>query len=117
MFYSIFWAIGSLAGSIAIYVSERADPLNWRGPLWAQLVMLGLFLPGLILSPESPWFHLRKGDEVKAKRAMQSLYGSVPSYDVDYEYAQISLTLAKEKQAEHGVSSKDWLECFRGTNL
>ena len=120
--YSFFWGIGILVGSIALYVSEQIDPLKWKGPFYAQFVLLGLFLPGLILSPETPWFLARKGDRTKAEQSLRFLYGNVPSYDTEKEYDAIAAAIEAEKAQVLDFPSQqpEWrlyLDCFLGVNL
>jgi MFS family permease len=120
--YSFFWGIGILVGSIALYVSAQVDPMNWKGAFYAQFVLLGLFLPALVLAPETPWFLARRGNRAKAEKSMRFLYGNVPSYDIAREYADIVTTIEAEKAKSTQSASKqsEWrlyLDCFRGTHL
>jgi hypothetical protein len=77
--YSLFWSFGIVSIGVGLYVTHHADPLDWRRICHAQFVFLGLFLPGLVLLPEGPWWLARKGREEQAKKAMRRLYGSVRS--------------------------------------
>ena len=77
--YRFFWGLGILVNSIALFVCEQIDLFDWKGAFYARSVLLGLFLPALFLSPETPWFLARKESKVQAERVMRFLYGNVPS--------------------------------------
>lgn len=49
-----------------------------------------LFVLMLPFVPESPIYHIRKGNEEKAKKCLVRLYGTAPDYDVVSEVCYTS---------------------------
>lgn len=117
--YVLFWSLGIVSASIGLYVGDMIDPLNWRLALYGQLVFLVCFVPGLILSPESPWWSARQGRKESALMAMRKLYSTVSSYDVDIEYEVLRVAIESEKRAADSTESvwRSYIDCFRGRNL
>ena len=68
----------------------------------------------MLFLPESPWFYALKGNDVKAKKALQRIYGSVAGYNVEQEYETIKAEIAAERALSKGASV---FEIFRGSNL
>lgn len=117
--YVLFWSLGIVSGSIGLYVGDLVDPLNWRLALYGQFVFLAFFIPGLIFSPESPWWLARQERKDSALQAMRRLYSTVPSYDVEIEYDVIRAAIEAEKafSATLDTTWRSYIDCFRGPNL
>jgi hypothetical protein len=63
-------------------------------------------------------FYAKRQDSVKAKAVLKKLYGSCPSYDVDAEYDEM-INSFKLDESENNTDPmiKQYLDCFRGSNL
>lgn len=73
--------------------------------------------------PVSAYYANRDQDE-KGKKTLRRVYGNVPGYDVEVEYAIIKNTLLEEKQRNKENEMKGlrniihmYMECFRRENL
>lgn len=92
-------------------------PYDFRLAFYSQFVFLGMWLPILILLPESPVWLYKRGNHEKAKRARARLIGNVEGFDVEHEYAVFAQDIDRSValSAAHGRFSM--LNCFKGTNL
>lgn len=105
-----FIAVGVNRGSI-----QRADQWAYRIPFAVQWAWPLPILIGILLAPESPWWHVRRGNLQGAKRALQRLTSSNDSnFDPDETIAMIQHTNELEKALASGTRYTD---CFKGTNL
>jgi MFS family permease len=116
--YVFFWAVGILAGGIALYIAEEINPDDYRLSFYGQFVFAAPFIVALVFVPESQWWYARKGKEAQAKNAMRRLYGNVESYDVEVEYAMMMKTINDERAtlaiATGGQPEwKLYLDCFK----
>jgi SP family general alpha glucoside:H+ symporter-like MFS transporter len=137
LLYAIMFAVGGLLGTVMLNEVANYAPLNYKIAFYTEYGVLAIFLPGVILAPESPskspchpllthivsrwWLPVwaaRRGNESKAKTSMRWLYGTESSYDVDTEYQKLLLVVEMERQEEAKAGGwRQYLECFKGTNL
>ena len=61
-------------------------------------------------------YHARRGNDDKAKRCLERLYGSESTYDVEREYEAIAKVIDEERRAHGVVWWKEYRDCFTGTN-
>ena len=80
--------------------------------LWAPI---GFIILCWIWIPESPWFHVRRGNNEKAMKSLKSLFGGVKGYDFEEELAIIQNTVAHER--EMLIHAPTYMDCLRGLNL
>ncbi|KZO96263.1 maltose permease [Calocera viscosa TUFC12733] len=85
----------------------------YKIPLAIQWVFPVLILLGLPFIPESPWYFVRKEDDVKAKRSLQRLIGNTGA-DLDLHLAQIKETIELEERL---AGQAKWIDLFKGTDL
>lgn len=72
-------------------------------------------LAGVLLAPESPWWHVRHGDKIAAKKSLLRLTSrSQPDFNPDETIAMIDHTNELEKTMKEGVTYAD---CFKGVDL
>lgn len=96
--YQLFIAGGQLIGAIATQIQIKTDPTAWRPLMASELVMTGvsvaawqwtdgarlssqIFALMLPFVPESPIYHIKRGNAEKAKKCLTRLYGTAPGYD------------------------------------
>lgn len=115
-FINLCWVIGQF---VAIGVNRgsisRDDQWAWRIPFGVQWAWPLPILLGCLFAPESPWWHVRRGNLQGARRALQRLTSPHdPTFNIDDTIAMIQHTNELEKSISRGTSYKD---CFRGANL
>ncbi|CAK7221098.1 hypothetical protein SBRCBS47491_004412 [Sporothrix bragantina] len=110
--YSFFIALGQLAGNVGLYIIQK-HKLNWRNALYSELVFLGLFLPAVVLAPESPYYYANRGDHANAKRMLQRIHGRVPGYDVEREYAVMAAEVAHNARIAQQSAALSWTAVLR----
>lgn len=71
---------------------------------------------GVFLAPESPWWHVRRGDTSGARTALLRLTSpdKDPNFNADETIAMIQHTNELEKSIAEGTS---WMYLFKGTDL
>lgn len=110
--YSFFIALGQLAGNVGLYIIQKHN-INWRNALYSELVFLGLFLPVVVLAPESPYYYANRFDHENAKRMLQRINGRVPGYDVDREYAVMAAEVAHNARISQQSAALSWTSVLR----
>jgi SP family general alpha glucoside:H+ symporter-like MFS transporter len=95
---------------------QRPDQWAYRIPfaiqwIWPVPIMIGVFL-----APESPWWHVRRGDTTGARTALLRLTSPEkdPNFNADETIAMIQHTNELEKSMTEGTS---WMDLFKGTDL
>jgi len=75
--YNTLWFLGSIVATVAVYATHLnlADKgeLDWRLPLWLQMLCPGIVLAGIMFCPESPRWLIAKG-RVEQARAILTKY-------------------------------------------
>ncbi|KAJ1558617.1 hypothetical protein HK096_008938 [Nowakowskiella sp. JEL0078] len=100
-FYNTFWFIGAtVAASVALSVSGAAGDLKWRLPLYFQCIPSVIIAIFIWFLPESPRWLISKGrdDEALAILARYHADGDKDAEAVQFQYKEISTTLALEKK-------------------
>jgi MFS family permease len=115
--FAFFFALGQVASAIALEVLEQTAPWEFRRAFYSEFAIFGVWLPILILLPESPAWYYKKGKHEAAKKSLRRLIGNVPDYDWDREYAVMAQEIDDshvlvEKSSQYGL-----VACFKGTNL
>jgi len=81
--------------------------------IWPLPIMIGV-----LFAPESPWFHVRKGNVQEAKRSLARLTSSQNAeragFSIDNTVAMMIHTNELEKQ---GSSEASYKQCFKGIDL
>lgn len=95
----------------------QTDPFGFRKAFYSQFAFLAIWLPILILLPESPVYLYKKGNHEKAKRARRRLIGNVDGYDWDHEYAVFAQGIESSLASAAQASRYSMLACLKGTNL
>jgi SP family general alpha glucoside:H+ symporter-like MFS transporter len=76
--------------------------------IWPLPIMIGVFF-----APESPWWHVRRGNREAARIALLRLTSpkSDPNFNPDDTIAMIEYTNELEKSMAEGTR---WVDCFKG---
>jgi SP family general alpha glucoside:H+ symporter-like MFS transporter len=114
-YINMCWVMGQfIAAGVNRGSFQRMDQWSYRIPFAVQWAWPLPILIGILFAPESPWWHVRRGDIVRAKRALQRLTSPQDaSFDADATIAMIQHTNELEKSLSAGTS---YLDCFRGVN-
>lgn len=111
------WGLGQVIGiGVIKSMLPRQDEWSYRIPYALQWMWpLPLFI-GVWLAPESPWWLVRKGKVVEAKRALLRLTSldRETDFDADETIAMMVHTTALEEKITSGAS---YLDCFKGADL
>ncbi|KAB5542841.1 general substrate transporter [Coniochaeta sp. 2T2.1] len=115
-FINMCWVIGQFfAAAVNKGSVQRTDEWAYRIPFGVQWVWPVPILLGLIFAPESPWWYVRHGDKVAAKKSLLRLTSrNQPGFNADETIAMIEHTNELEKSLKEGVTFRD---CFRGVDL
>ncbi|KAL4748205.1 hypothetical protein BDW72DRAFT_214972 [Aspergillus terricola var. indicus] len=114
-YINMCWVMGQfIAAGVNRGSFQRMDQWSYRIPFAVQWAWPLPILIGILFAPESPWWHVRRGDITRAKRALQRLTSPQDaSFDADATIAMIQHTNELEKSLSAGTS---YLDCFRGVN-
>ncbi|EJU05890.1 general substrate transporter [Dacryopinax primogenitus] len=100
--YNTLWYMGSIIATCAVFGAHRnlADrgELDWRLPLWLQMLCPGIVLLGIFFCPESPRWLIGKGrvEEARALLVKYHANGEENHPLVELEMQEMSEALAKE---------------------
>ncbi|RGP63228.1 mfs sp general alpha glucoside:h+ symporter [Fusarium longipes] len=115
-FINMCWVIGQFfAAAVNKGSVGRGDEWAYRIPFGVQWVWPVPILAGVIFAPESPWWHVRKGNRAAAKKSLLRLTSpQQPNFNADETIAMIEHTNEMEKNLKEGTSYRD---CFKGVDL
>ncbi|KAM0433624.1 hypothetical protein ACHAQK_009242 [Fusarium lateritium] len=115
-FINMCWVIGQFfAAAVNKGSVGRNDEWAYRIPFGVQWVWPVPILAGVIFAPESPWWHVRKGNRAAAKKSLLRLTSPrQPNFNADETIAMIEHTNEMEKNLKEGTSYRD---CFKGVDL
>lgn len=110
------WVIGQFFAAVVNRSSvNRDDSGAYRIPFAIQWLWPLLILPGVLLAPESPWWHVRHGSKEKANHSLMRLTSRKQAdFNPDETIAMIEHTNELEKNMQEGVTYRD---CFKGVDL
>jgi len=107
------WAItiGLLLAAVLSQVcNARPNHSAYQIPIAIQFIWSLILTAGLFYLPESPRWLLRRGDDVKAAKALQRLTGVAADHpEVLQEIEDIKLSLRVEQE----LGSSSWADCFK----
>lgn len=94
----------------------REDQWAYRIPFAVQWIWPIPIAIGVALAPESPWWHVRRGDTAGARAALLRLTSreSDSTFNPDETIAMIEHTNEMEKNMTEGTR---WRDLFKGTDL
>ncbi|KAK2598390.1 hypothetical protein N8I77_011810 [Diaporthe amygdali] len=115
-FVNMCWVMGQfIAAGVNRASVTRGDQWAYKIPFAIQWVWPPLILAGVIFAPESPWWHVRQGDNQAARRALLRITSkNDPSFDPDETIAMIEHTNELEKSLKAGTT---YWDCFKGVDL
>ncbi|TVY42986.1 Alpha-glucosides permease [Lachnellula occidentalis] len=115
--YSLWFILGQLFASVALYELKAADPYNYKWPMVGVIGIIFAFLP------ESPWWLASKGRLNEAAKALKFCNGGVEGYDIQEQIVRnpeidvmTATVLLEEQTAELNSEVGPWA-VFQGRNL
>lgn len=112
--------VDHVRGGLEAELIHQTDSTNYKKAIYSEWVPLGSWVILFCFMPETPWFYVRRDNEVKAKQVMARIYRGVEGYDVDREYSVMAAEIERERQEKQ---EKGWevitayKDLFMGTNL
>lgn len=116
-FVNMCWVMGQfIAAGVNRGCVTRDDQWAYRIPFALQWMWPVPIAIGVMLAPESPWWHVRRGDREGARAALLRLTSpeTDPNFNPDDTIAMIELTNELEREMSSGTR---WADLFKGTNL
>jgi len=114
-FYAVWNNIGGIIVSAMMQQLNKNRPNDYLFAMRILFAPIGFMIFVWLPLPESPWYSARKGEKEKALKSMRRLYGGIPGYNFEEEYAIIANTIAHE--ADVLVQAPSYKDVFRGVNL
>ncbi|TVY39069.1 General alpha-glucoside permease [Lachnellula subtilissima] len=115
--YSLWFILGQLFASVALYQLKLVDPYNYKVPIYTQWPMVGVI--GIIFAflPESPWWLASKGRLRDAEKSLRFCNGGVEGYDIQEQIDVMTATVLLEEQTAELNSEVGPWAVFQGRNL
>ncbi|KAH7139480.1 general substrate transporter [Dendryphion nanum] len=116
-FVNMCWVMGQfIAAGVNRGCVTRNDQWAYRIPFALQWMWPVPIAIGVLFAPESPWWHIRKGNREAARAALLRLTSPEkdPNFNPDETIAMIEHTNEMEKTMQAGTS---YLDCFKGIDL
>ncbi|RKU42161.1 hypothetical protein DL546_001110 [Coniochaeta pulveracea] len=116
--YQFCITLGILLATCVVYASQgRNDPGSYRIPIGIQFIWAIILGVGLFLLPESPRYHVKRGELQLAVRDLAMIRGQpVASECIKDELAEIIANHEYETQEiPHTSYIGSWLACFKGS--
>ena len=92
-------------------------PHDWRLPIYLLWITTGLMGIFILFVPESPWYLARHGKKEQCLKVFKRLYGNIPEYNYEEEYAILEKTLHAERQLMELSNARPWNDIFKGPSL
>ncbi|OAG08015.1 general substrate transporter [Paraphaeosphaeria sporulosa] len=115
-FVNMCWVMGQfIAAGVNRGCVTREDEWAYRIPFAIQWIWPVPIMIGVALAPESPWWHVRRGDREGARKALLRLTSPEKdaSFNPDDTIAMIEHTNDMEKEMSAGTR---WGDLFRGAD-
>ncbi|KAL1610397.1 hypothetical protein SLS60_002064 [Paraconiothyrium brasiliense] len=116
-FVNMCWVMGQfIAAGVNRGCVTRSDQWAYRIPFAIQWIWPVPIMLGVTLAPESPWWHVRRGDREGARTALLRLTSPErdPDFNPDDTIAMIEYTNEMEKEMSAGTR---WSDLFKGVDL
>ena len=116
--YQFCITIGILLANCVVYATkDRSDTGSYRIPVGIQFLWAVILATGLFLLPESPRYHVKKGNVEQAAASLSRIRGQ--PVDSDYIRDELAEIVANhEYETAHIPQTSyvgSWLACFKGS--
>ena len=116
VFPGLWSGICSLTCNIMLQITNKRYPDNYLLPIYVLYGIGGLLFFSILVLPESPWVYGRHNQKEKAFGVLKRLYGNIPGYDYEEEWAIIMRTLVHEKEELERMGANSFTDLFTGLN-
>ena len=99
-----------------LQIANQRSPDFYLLPVYVCWGLAGLMLICIIIVPESPWYHARRGNKDKCLKVMRRLYGNIEAFNYEEEYSIIQRTLDHEIEVLAVQKATAWKDLFVGQN-
>jgi MFS family permease len=96
--YALWFTIGGLLCSVALYIVQALPTELWRRAVYSSWAFTGVACLLWFYLPESPRYYCQKGDEQRAKAVLNRLFAGTKDFNLEAEYAM----LVREVNSQHG---------------
>ena len=128
--YALAYAGGQLVAAIALQIvnvvggsfpsshhSRQTDPQDWLKAIYSEWALHGVWIIGLLIIPETPWYYARKSNADQAKKVLGRIYRGVSDYNVEREYEAMVQEIERERAFANHQAGASYRDMFIGTNL
>lgn len=116
-YINLCWVIGQLISSgVLRALLDRPDQWSYRIPYALQWMWPVPLIVAIAFAPESPWWHIRKGNKEGAKSALRSLTARHTDDAVDLD-AAVEVMAYTNKLEQKAIKGASYIDCFKGHNL
>lgn len=114
-YVNLCWVTGQfISTGVLRGLLGRTDQWGWRIPYAIQWIWPVPIIIGVLFAPESPWWLVRHGKIVEAKKSLSQLSKpEVSDYDTEDAVALMIITNTHEKLTRQGVS---YWDCLKGVD-
>ncbi|KAF2647261.1 sugar transporter [Lophiostoma macrostomum CBS 122681] len=116
-YVNMCWVMGQfIAAGVNRGCITLTSQWSYRIPFAVQWIWPLPIMIGVLFAPESPWWHVRRGNREAACAALLRLTSpeSDPNFNPDDIIAMIEYTNELEKTMAEGTR---WVDCFKGVEL
>lgn len=116
--YQFCITIGIMLAACVVYATERRkDTGAYRIPIAIQFLWAIILGGGLLFLPDSPRYHVKRGQQAEAVAALSQLRGQPQdSHYIKYELAEIIANEEFERQLIPSTTwFGSWANCFKGS--
>jgi len=114
-FSAVWQGIGAIIINLMMQQINKKYPHDYILAMRVVWAPIGLIIFCWAIIPESPWFHVKRGNKEGAIKSLRQLYGNVPGFDFEEEYGIIYNTIQHERATLNDRPRVK--DVFRGTNL
>ncbi|KAK4701423.1 MFS transporter, SP family, sugar:H+ symporter, partial [Phenoliferia sp. Uapishka_3] len=112
--FQLACTLGIFLSNVVNYCSKHyTGAIQWRIPLCISMIFGAIFGLGTILSPESPRFYLKRGNEEMALKSLSRLR-DLPVGDEELQ-AELE-AMAEEVRVEQSAANATYWDCFKSAD-
>ncbi|KAL1865069.1 hypothetical protein VTK73DRAFT_5524 [Phialemonium thermophilum] len=115
--YALWYTIGSLLSSVALYVIQALPPSDWRRAVYSCWAFTGAACLLWLALPETPRYLCQKGDEKGTKKILNRLYSGTEYFNLEAEYAMLVREVDSQRRQGEERTSGSYRDLLKQPNL